>query len=261
MMRALDAAASGMQAQELRTEVISHNLANVSTTGFKRERAEFQDLMYETMRQPGSMNSQGNQVPTGLQVGNGVRTVATLREFHDGSLKQTDNSLDLAIEGQGFFQIQLPSGETAYTRDGSFKLDSQGRVTNSDGLLLEPQITVPANTTSISVTQDGTVSAVVAGQTLPTEIGRITLASFVNPSGMNGIGRNLLLQTAASGEPVIQQPGYEATGTVSQGMLEMSNVQVVDEMVDLITTQRAYETNSKVIQAADEMLQTTANLR
>lgn len=261
MMRALDAAASGMQAQELRTEVISHNLANVNTTGFKRERAEFQDLMYETMRQPGTLNTQGNQVPTGLQVGNGVRTVATLREFHQGSQRQTENSLDVAIEGQGFFQIRLPSGETAYTRDGSFKLDAQGRVCNSDGLLLEPPITVPANTTTITIAQDGNVNALSAGQTTPTEVGRIELATFVNPSGMTGIGRNLLLPSPSSGDPVVQRPGTENTGTVMQGALELSNVQVVDEMVDLITTQRAYETNSKVIQAADEMLQNAANLR
>jgi flagellar basal-body rod protein FlgG len=262
MLRALDAAASGMQAQELRTEVIANNLANVSTTGFKRQRAEFQDLMYETLRPAGTTNANGNQVPTGVQVGDGVRTVATLREFHDGALKQTDNSLDLAIEGAGFFQIRLPSGEMAYSRDGSMKLDSQGRVVNADGYELEPRITIPANTTSIAVATDGTVSVTTAGNTTTnTEVGKIQLATFTNPSGLNDLGRNLYVPTPAAGDPVITTPGTEATGTLSQGMLEMSNVTVVDEMVDLISAQRAYETNSKVIQAADQMLQTTANLR
>lgn len=261
MLRAMDAAASGMQAQELRTEVIAHNLANVSTSGFKRERAEFQDLLYENLKTPGTVGAQGNQQPVGIQVGQGVRTVATLREFSDGPLQRTDNSLDMAVEGQGFFQIRLPSGELAYTRDGSFKLDSQGRVVNSDGYLMEPPLSVPQNTTSITVSNDGNVSVITAGQQQPTEIGRVTLANFINPAGLNAIGRNLFTQTAASGDPLIVTPGTEAAGTLSQGMLEMSNVEVVDEMVNLIATQRAYETNSKVIQAADEMLQVTANLR
>lgn len=261
MLRAMDAAASGMQAQELRTEVIAHNLANVSTTGFKRERAEFQDLLYENLKTPGTMGAQGNQTPTGIQIGQGVRTVATLREMADGPLQRTDNSLDVAIEGQGFFQIRLPSGEIAYSRDGSFKLDSQGRVVNSDGYLLEPPLSVPQNTTSLTVSNDGNVSVLTAGQQQPTEIGRITLANFINPAGLNAIGRNLFTQTAAAGDPMIATPGTEAVGTVTQGMLEMSNVEVVDEMVNLIATQRAYETNSKVIKAADDMLAVTAQLR
>ncbi len=261
MLRAMDAAASGMQAQELRTEVIAHNIANVSTTGFKRERAEFQDLLYENLKTPGTVGAQGNQTPVGIQIGQGVRTVATLREMADGPLQRTDNSLDLAVEGQGFFQIRLPSGEIAYTRDGSFKLDSQGRVVNSDGYLLEPPLSVPQNTTSLTVSNDGNVSVITAGQQQPTEIGRITLANFINPAGLNAIGRNLFTQTLAAGDPMIATPGTEAVGTVTQGMLEMSNVEVVDEMVNLIATQRAYETNSKVIKAADDMLAITAQLR
>lgn len=261
MLRALSTAATGMEAQEMRIDLLANNLANVNTTGFKKSRGEFQDLLYETLRSPGASSGNGTQVPTGLQVGQGVRAVATLRQFSVGDLKQTGNPLDLAIEGNGFFQIRKTDGQTVYSRDGAFKTDAQGRIVTSDGLLLEPALVVPPDAQGIQISSDGTVSVLSGNGVDRIEIGHIELASFANPAGLTPLGRNLYSATPASGEAVIQRPGSEFVGTLAQGTLEMSNVKVVEEMVDLITTQRAYETNSRVIQAADEMLRSTAAIR
>jgi flagellar basal-body rod protein FlgG len=261
MMRSLWSAATGMQAQTLNIDVISNNLANVSTSGFKKSRADFQDLLYQTLRSPGVASSADTQVPTGIQVGLGVRPAATQKMFSEGDLSHTQNQLDMAIEGSGFFQVTQPNGDIAYSRAGTFKLDSDGRIVTSDGYPLEPEITVPGDATSVSIGSDGTVSALLAGQTQPSSIGNIELASFINPAGLNSIGRNLYIQSGSSGDPTTGTPGQNNFGTIAQGYLEMSNVSVVDEMVNMITAQRAYETNSKTIQASDEMLQTANNLK
>ena len=261
MLRSLWSAASGMQAQALNIDVLSNNLANVNTTGFKKSRADFQDLLYETLRVAGSSSSSSTEVPTGIQVGHGSRPASTQRIQTQGDSKQSQNELDLAIEGAGFFQILKPDGETAYTRAGDFKLDSQSRIVTSDGYLLQPEISVPTDTTKIAIGTDGTVSVVQAGQSQPSEVGTIQLARFVNPAGLNAIGRNLYLETSASGNVITGTAGEQGLGTISQGFLEMSNVSVVEEMVNLITAQRAYEINSKSIQAADEMLQMANNIK
>ena len=261
MMRSLWSAATGMQAQTLNIDVISNNLANVSTSGFKKSRADFQDLLYQTLRSPGVSSSADTQVPTGIQVGLGVRPAATQKMFSEGDFSHTENQLDMAIEGNGFFQVTQPNGDIAYTRAGTFKLDSDGRIVTSDGYPLEPEITIPADATSVSIGSDGTVTAILPGQTQPSSVGNIELASFINPAGLNNIGRNLYTQSAASGDPTTGTPGEDNFGSIAQGYLEMSNVSVVDEMVNMITAQRAYETNSKTIQASDEMLQTANNLR
>jgi flagellar basal-body rod protein FlgG len=261
MMRSLWSAATGMQAQTLNIDVISNNLANVSTSGFKQSRADFQDLLYQTLRPPGVSSSADTQVPTGIQVGLGVRPAATQKMFSEGDLSHTENQLDMAIEGSGFFQVTQPNGNIAYTRAGTFKLDSSGRIVTSDGYPLEPEITIPSDATSVSIGGDGTVSVILPGQSQPSTVGNIELASFTNPAGLNSIGQNLYTQSAASGDPTTGTPGQDNFGTVSQGYLEMSNVSVVDEMVNMITAQRAYETNSKTIQASDEMLQTANNLK
>jgi flagellar basal-body rod protein FlgG len=261
MIRSMWSAASGMQAQSVNIDVIANNIANVTTTGFKRSRAEFQDLLYETMRPPGSSSSENTQVPTGIQIGHGTRPVAVSKNFSEGELQMTKNELDLAIEGDGFFQITQPNGDTAYTRAGSFKLDKEGRVVNPDGFLLEPAITIPTDAISVSVGMDGTVSVLQAGNTTPREIGTIQLARFVNPAGLQSIGKNLYLPTDASGQEIAGTAGTANFGTIAQGFLEMSNVSVVDEMVNMITAQRAYETNSKVVQTSDDMLQLANNLK
>lgn len=260
MIRSLWTAATGMQAQTLNIDVISNNLANVSTSGFKKSRAEFQDLLYETLRPAGVSSSEASQVPVGIQVGHGTRPSAVNRIFVQGDFQQTKNELDLAIEGDGFFQIIQANGDTAYTRDGAFKLDNEGRIVNSDGFLLEPEITVPNNTIAISIAIDGTVSVLQSGQAEPTEIGTIQLARFLNPSGLHSIGRNLYIPTASSGDEILGTAGEDGFGTIAQGYLEGSNVSVVEEMVNMIVAQRAYETNSKVIQASDEMLQMANNV-
>lgn len=259
MIRALHTAATGMDAQQQRIDVISNNLANVNTTGFKKQRADFQDLLYQTVRAPGTTSAQGMPAPTGLQIGTGVRTAATHRSFSTGDLMQTGNPLDLAIEGNGFFQVTLPGGQLAYTRAGNLELDAQGQLVTTDGYLIEPAIAVPPGVTAVTVGSDGTVSATVPGETAATELGQIQLANFPNAAGLRAIGRNFYQQTTASGDPVIGTPGLEGLGTLSQGTLEMSNVKVVEEMINLISSQRAYDINSKVIQASDEMLQTAAN--
>ena len=261
MIRSLWSAATGMQAQTLNIDVISNNLANVSTSGFKKSRADFQDLLYQTLRSPGVSSSADTQVPTGIQVGHGVRPAATQKMFTQGEFQTTENELDMAIEGDGFFQVVQPNGETAYTRAGSFKIDSDGRVVTSDGFPMEPEITIPTDAISLSIGTDGTVSVLLANETEGTEIGQIELADFTNPAGLKSIGRNLYLPTASSGDATVGTPGEDGYGTIAQGYLELSNVSVVDEMVNMIVAQRAYETNSKTIQASDEMLQTATNLR
>ncbi len=260
MMRALWTAASGMEAQQLNIDVISNNLANVNTTGFKKSRADFQDLMYQTLKTTGAPSTSSTQT-VGIQVGLGTTPAAVTKVFTAGNITQSGNDLDLAIEGDGFFQIQMPDGSTSYTRAGSFKKDGQGRVVNSDGYPLIPEIVVPANASKITIGADGTVSVIQSGQSSPTTLGNIQLASFSNPSGLFSLGHNLYQQTDSSGNPTTGTPGQNGLGNVSQGFLEMSNVNVMEEMVNMIVGQRAYEINSKAVQAADEMLQTTNNLK
>lgn len=261
MLRTLSIAATGMQAQALNIDVIANNLANVNTSGFKKSRADFQDLLYQTLRPAGSQSSEGTQVPTGIQLGQGTRPAAVQKIFVQGEYQFTQNELDLAIEGDGFFQVLQPNGETGYSRGGSFKLDGEGRIVTSDGFLMEPEIAIPADSTTLSVGMDGTVSVMQAGQTDSTVLGNINIVRFSNPAGLNSIGRNLYLPTSASGTPTEGTPGQDGLGTISQGYLEMSNVSVVDEMVNMITAQRAYEINSKAISTADEMLQMANNLK
>jgi len=261
MIRSLWTSATGMQAQALNLDVISNNLANVNTSGFKKSRAEFQDLLYETIKPAGTPSSQDTQFPTGIQLGHGTRPSTVLKIFSQGNMENTQNELDLAIEGDGFFQITLPNGETAYTRDGAFKLDSDGRIVNSDGFALEPEISIPSDALSISVGLDGTVSVLQAGESIPSEVGTIELARFVNPAGLISMGKNLFITSEASGDEMTGTAGEDGLGTLAQGFLEMSNVSVVDEMVNMITAQRAYESNSKAIQAADEMLQLANNVK
>jgi flagellar basal-body rod protein FlgG len=254
MIRALYTAASGMNAQQLNIDNIAHNLANVNTTGFKRSRVEFEDLVYDQARVPGAPTSITGEAPTGLETGLGVRPVATARDFARGNLRSTSGPLDLAIEGDGFFQVTLPSGEVAYTRAGSFHLNGDGALVTSEGYQLEPQITIPANTTSISISKDGIVSVMVAGQQQAQQVGTMETATFNNPAGLRALGGNLFMPTTASGDPIQGTPGTDARGTVAQGFVEDSNVSVVEEMVSMILGQRAYEANSKVVKAADEML-------
>jgi flagellar basal-body rod protein FlgG len=262
MIRSLYTASTGMTAQQLNMDVIANNLSNVNTTGYKRSRADFQDLLYQTSRAAGTNSAPGAQVPTGIQVGLGTRTAGVERMFMQGDFRQTGNPLDMVIEGEGFFQVQLPDGATGYTRDGTFKVDSQGRMVTSDGYALQPEITIPPEAGGkVTISQDGTVSASLPGSSAPQQLGQIQLARFINPAGLDSIGRNAYKPTAASGDATTGTPGLDGNGTLGSGFLEMSNVKVVEEMVDMITAQRAYEINSKSIQAADEMLQITNNLR
>lgn len=261
MLRAMSTAATGMQAQETQMDLIANNLANVNTTGFKKVRGEFQDLLYENIKSPGAPSSSGGQMPSGLQIGQGVQAVSTLRQFGMGELKQTGNSLDLAIEGNGFFQLQLPNGQMGYTRDGSLKTNADGRLVSASGYVLEPAITIPADARSINIAADGTVSITRGDTNAAVEVGRITTVSFTNPAGLEATGHNVLIESPASGSPQVLVPGAGGAGSISQGYIESSNVKVVEEMIDLISAQRAYETNSKVIQAADEMLRSTAQMR
>ncbi len=261
-MRALDIAATGMQAQQTNVEVISNNLANMTTTGFKRQRAEFQDLIYQNLRRVGSNSSDsGSIVPSGAQVGLGVKTAAIYRIHEQGNLQQTSNTLDLAIQGSGYFQITLPSGETAYTRDGTFGLSASGEIVTADGYIVQPGIQVPTTATGITINTSGQVQATIAGQTAPQTVGQLQLAIFPNEAGLEAQGDNLYLQTAASGQPVTGNPAATGFGTVMQGFIETSNVNVVTEITNLITAQRAYEMNSKVITTSDDMLSTLTNLR
>jgi flagellar basal-body rod protein FlgG len=257
MFRALHSAATGMQAQQTNIDVTANNLANVNTTGFKKSRAEFQDLIYQTLRAPGGQTGTGASAPSGLQIGLGVRTAATQAMHSQGALSQSGNSLDIAIEGNGFFQVQRPNGEMAYTRAGNLKSDADGRLVTSDGFPIEPSITIPPDSTSITISTTGMISVTQPGQANAVEVGQLQLANFANPGGLLSTGRNLYTPSSASGQAVIANPGDEGTGSVSQGFLEASNVEVVNEMIDLIASQRAYEVNQKVITAADEMLQKT----
>ncbi|NUU00199.1 flagellar basal-body rod protein FlgG [Herbaspirillum robiniae] len=254
MIRSLWIAKTGLDAQQTQLDVISNNLANVSTNGFKRSRAVFEDLLYQTVRQPGAQSSQQTQLPSGLQIGTGVRPVATERIFTQGNVNQTNNDKDLAIQGAGFFQILLPDGTTAYTRDGAFQTDSQGQMVTSSGYTLQPPITIPLNTTKLTVGRDGTVSIMQAGSTATTQIGTIQVATFINPAGLESRGENLYVETAASGTPNPNTPGTNGAGALWQGYVETSNVNVVEELVNMIQTQRAYEINSKAITTSDQML-------
>ncbi|WP_395669194.1 flagellar basal-body rod protein FlgG [Rhodoferax sp.] len=260
MINSLWISKTGMEAQQMQLDVISNNLANVSTNGFKKAHAVFEDLMYQNLRQVGSNTSEQSTLPTGLQVGLGVRTVATSRSFSQGNLQQTSNNLDIAIQGNGFFQVTMPDGTTGYTRDGAFQLDNQGRVVNSSGLLVQGGVTVPANATSVSVASNGTVTASVPGNAAPQNIGTITTASFINPAGLEPKGQNIYQETAASGQPNAGTPGADGLGSLMQGFVETSNVNVVQELVTMIQTQRAYEMNSKAIQTSDQMLQKLGQL-
>jgi flagellar basal-body rod protein FlgG len=250
-----------MQAQQTNIDVVANNLANVNTTGFKKSRADFQDLMYQNLKTSGAPSTSSTQVPSGIQIGLGTKLAAVTKLFSEGNINQTGNELDVAIEGDGFFQIQMPDGTTTYSRAGAFKRDDQGRVVTSDGYPMLPELVVPSNATSISIGNDGTVSVTQAGQTSPTNIGNIQLATFSNPSGLTALGRNLFQESDSSGTPTTGTPGQNGIGTLAQGFLEMSNVSVMEEMVNMIVGQRAYEVNSKAVQTADDMLQQANNLR
>lgn len=254
MLPALWVAKTGLSAQDTNLTTISNNLANVSTTGFKRDRAEFQDLLYQIKRQPGAQSTQDSELPSGLQVGTGVRIVGTQKNFTAGSLQTTEQPLDMAVDGRGFFQILQPDGTTAYTRDGTFHLDSNGQIVNASGFALEPAIVIPNDAQTFTVGRDGTVSITVAGNPAAQVIGNLQTADFINPAGLQAVGNNLFLETAASGAPQVGTPGLAGFGTTLQNTLETSNVSTVEEMVNMITTQRAYEMNSKVISTADQML-------
>jgi len=261
-MRALSIAASGMQAQQLNVDVISHNIANMNTTGYKRQRAEFQDMLYQNQERPGSTSAAGGAIlPLGIQLGVGVRADAVGRITEQGGISETGNPYDLAIDGRGFFQITLPSGQTAYTRAGNFAVNADGELVTADGFAIEPSVTVPPEAISVQITRDGIVEVMLNGQTDPTQIGQLEIATFINPAGLEAIGDNQFLETPASGTPNVAQPGEPGFGTLMLGYLELSNVNAVEEISALIVAQRAYEMNSRVITAADEMLQATTQLR
>lgn len=262
MIRALFTAATGMIAQQANVDTIANNLANVNTTGFKKSRVNFQDLLYETIKPPGTQTAQGTTIPEGIQIGHGVRPSSIAKLFTPGSFINTGNELDIAIEGTGFFEVQLPDGTSAFTRDGSFRRDLNGLLITADGLELTPSITIPDDAESISISRDGTVSVTIAGQQAASNLGQLQLSRFPNPSGLDArLGANLLLETEASGTPVTGNAGQDGIGFLAQGFLENSNVQTVEEILHLIIAQRAYEANSQVIETADEMLQLTNNIR
>jgi flagellar basal-body rod protein FlgG len=255
MIRSLWIAKTGLDAQQTQMDVISNNLANVSTTGFKRGRAVFEELMYQTIRQPGALSSDQTNLPSGMQLGTGVRPVATERIHTQGNPTQTGNAKDVAILGQGFFQVTLPDGTTAYTRDGSFQTDQNGQLVTSSGFVIQPAITIPANATSLTIARDGTVSVTQPGSTNNVQVGQLQLATFMNPAGLESMGENLYVQTDASGAPNTTVPGLNGSGTLQQNYVEASNVNVVEELVSMIQTQRAYEINSKAVTTSDQMLQ------
>ncbi|MBF0498959.1 MAG: flagellar basal-body rod protein FlgG [Candidatus Riflebacteria bacterium] len=261
MMRCLYSATTGMKAQELNIDVLSNNLSNVTTTGFKKNRVDFQDLIYQTTKEPGAPVSTGNNYPVGIQLGHGVRAVATQKVFSEGELQQTDNPLDVVIQDKGFFQVQMPNGDIAYTRDGAWKLTSTGQVVTSDGYNIIPSMTIPQNAIGINITPSGVLAVKMPNQVDLQVIGQIETADFVNPAGLKAIGRNLLIPSGSSGDPIVGVPGTQELGELQQGFIEMSNVKVVEEMVNMIVAQRAYEANSKTIQTADSMLQMANNLR
>ncbi len=261
MFRSLHTAATGMAAQEAQLDAISNNLANAGTIGYKKGRADFQDLLYQTLRAAGTQTAAQNRSPTGLQVGGGVGIVSTTKLFHQGAMQSTSNPMDVGIEGNGFFIVQQPDGTMAYTRAGTLKADAQGRLVNSEGMPLDPPISLPPEALSISISADGNVSASIKGQQTPSQLGQIQLANFVNPAGLSAGGHNLFTATAASGDPQVGNPGIDGRGTLLQGFVEHSNVDVAGEMINLIAAQRGYEVNAKVISAADEMLRSSTNLR
>ena len=261
MLKAMRTAASGMVAQQMNVDNIANNLANVNTTGFKRSKVEFQDVLYQNYKRAGSASAVGAEVPTGLAIGYGTRVAATVRHFDGGTLMSTGNPLDMAIGGDGFFQVQYPDGTTAYTRDGAFKLSADGRIVTSDGFFMLPELSIPEDATAVSVGSDGVVEVLLAGQEEPTQIGQIELARFINPAGLMAIGRNLLVPTGASGDPMTDVPTQSGLGRIDQGYLEMSNVKVIDEMINMIIAQRSYEMNSKAIQTADDMAGIANNLK
>ncbi len=260
MIRSLWTGTTGMHGQQLNIDVIANNLANVSTTGFKKSKTDFQDLLYQTMKVPGSQTSADTQSPTGIMIGLGVKPAAVTKIFSQGDLIQTENELDVAIEGDGFLQVELPNGNTAYTRSGALKRDSEGRITNSDGYPIIPAITIPDGSRQIAIGDTGVISAIIGDDTDSTELGTFELASFTNNAGLSAIGKNLFQETGASGTATIGTPGDDGFGTLLQTFLEGSNVNIVEELASMITTQRAYEINSKTIQTSDEMMQTTNNL-
>jgi flagellar basal-body rod protein FlgG len=261
MIKAMNTAATGMVAQQMSIDNIANNLANVNTTGYKRARMEFQDILYQNLRKAGAATALGAATPVSLDVGYGTRAVATNREFSPGALAITGNPTDLAVAGNGFFQIRMPDGATAYTRDGSFKLSPEGQMVTADGFVMTPEIIIPEDATDLSVGIDGQVFTLVVGNDTPQQIGQIELARFINAAGLSAIGHNLYRETTASGAPMTGTPGTEGLGTIDQGYLETSNVSVVDEMVNMIMAQRAYEINAKVIQASDDMSQTINTLK
>lgn len=261
MIKALNAAATGLQAQQTNMEVISNNLANVSTTGFKKSRAEFEDLIYQTLKEPGAASGMNAVSPTGVQTGLGVKIGAVQKDFTGGSAIVTKNPFDIQIEGAGFFQVQTPDGQIGYTRDGAFKRDAAGKLVDKNGNVLQPEITIPADSAGVDISATGEVKIIVSLSDPPRVVGQIDVVNFVNPAGLRSMGKNIFNQTSASGQPITTRPGLQGTGFLSQGQLEGSNVNIVDEMVNMITAQRFYETNSKAIQAADQMLQTTNQLR
>lgn len=261
MLRSLWTAASGMTSQQINIDSISHNLANVNTVSYKKGRVNFQDLMYQELRATGAPTASGINHPTGVQIGLGSKVVSTEKLFTQGNFQQTGNQFDVAIEGDGFFQVTLPSGDTGYTRDGGFKVDADGNLTTSEGYLVSPAITIPENATEFIVGSDGTVGVSLPGESEVSEIGNLETVRFINPSGLRYVGRNTYLESGASGQPLTGTPGEEGLGTIVQGIREMSNVNVVDEMVDMISAQRAYEINSKAIQTSDEMLQVANGLK
>ncbi len=261
-MRSLFTAATGMIAQQMNIDTIANNLANVNTTGFKKSRVNFQDLLYETVKPAGTETTAGTTIPEGIQIGHGVRPSAIAKNYSPGTLIETGNPLDIAIEGDGFFQVEMPDGSIAYTRDGAFKLNQDGVVLTADGYSISPGLSIPTDATQIAIGADGTVSVMVPGNSAPQNVGTINLARFANPSGLDArLGRNLLLETQASGAATIGQPGLEGMGMIEQGFIENSNVQVVEEIIQMIVAQRAYEASSKVIQTSDDMLQLANNLR
>ncbi|MBU1396725.1 MAG: flagellar basal-body rod protein FlgG [Gammaproteobacteria bacterium] len=260
MIRSLWIAKTGLDAQQTQMDVISNNLANVSTSGFKRARAVFEDLLYQTIRQPGAQSSEQTQLPSGLQIGTGVKPVATERIFTQGNLQQTGNAKDVAIQGNGFFQVLMPDGTTSYSRDGSFQADANGQLVTSSGYAVQPAITIPADTQSLTIARDGTVSITQPGSATPVTIGTLQLAMFINPAGLQSLGENLYGETASSGTPSANAPGSNGAGLLNQGYVETSNVNVVEELVNMIQTQRAYEINSKAIQTSDQMLQRLTQL-
>ncbi len=261
MLKTLNTAATGLMAQQTSMEVTANNLANVNTAGFKKSRAEFEDLMYHTVKEPGQASGLNSVTPTGVQTGLGVRTAGVQKDFALGSAIMTKNPLDLQIEGSGFFQILTPEGQVSYTRDGAFKKDPQGKMIDKNGNFLQPEITIPADASGIEISNSGEVRIIQGLSDIPVQVGQIDIVNFVNPAGLRNIGRNLYVQTPASGQPIATRPGLQGTGQLAQGQLEGSNVNIVDEMVNMIATQRFYETNSKAVQAADQMLQSTNNLR